>query len=393
MGGVSHFIFSIRMKRTLSSKERMMIAIKNGKPDRVPVSPDISNMVPCRLTKKPFWEIYLHNNPPLWRAWLDALTYFGFDGYFNGCEIQLKKRDMTEDVVAAREHKDGRFIEKHLIRTPKGDLDYEWTYYEADSPTMTVKPIKHIEKDFDKAKYLFPELLGYSRETFSIQEKELGEKGVTAIYVSTPGFGNWIANYFDGGVEQLTYAYYDRPDLIEEFRKMSDKYATRHLELVLDARPDCVELGVAGGISLSSPDIFRQISLPTIKKHTKMAKEASIPTVFHCCGKERAAVEMCAQETDLNCIDPLEIRPQGDCDLKEIKEKFGRNIALMGNIHTTDVMLRGTPQDVEKASREAIDVAGKDGGFILSTGDQCGRDTPEENIFKMIDVAKTYGKY
>ncbi|MCK5380366.1 MAG: cobalamin-binding protein [Candidatus Latescibacteria bacterium] len=65
----------------------------------------------------------------------------------------------------------------------------------------------------------------------------------------------------------------------------------------------------------------------------------------------------------------------------------------MGNLHTTDVMLLGTPEDVEKASRKAIDDAGEGGGFILSTGDQCGRDTPEENLFKMIEVARTYGKY
>jgi hypothetical protein len=31
--------------------------------------------------------------------------------------------------------------------------------------------------------------------------------------------------------------------------------------------------------------------------------------------------------------------------------------------------------------------------YGLSTGDQCGRDTPEENIFKLVEVAKTYGKY
>ena len=30
--------------------------------------------------------------------------------------------------------------------------------------------------------------------------------------------------------------------------------------------------------------------------------------------------------------------------------------------------------------RQCIDDAGKDGGFILSTGDQCGRDTPVENL-------------
>ena len=36
---------------------------------------------------------------------------------------------------------------------------------------------------------------------------------------------------------------------------------------------------------------------------------------------------------------------------------------------------------------------GAGGGFILSTGDQCGRDTPDANILKLVEVARTYGRY
>ena len=65
----------------------------------------------------------------------------------------------------------------------------------------------------------------------------------------------------------------------------------------------------------------------------------------------------------------------------------------MGNLHTTEVMLRGTPETVIEASKRAIDDAGEGGGFILSTGDQCGRDTPDGNIHAMVATARTYGKY
>jgi len=44
----------------------------------------------------------------------------------------------------------------------------------------------------------------------------------------------------------------------------------------------------------------------------------------------------------------------------------------------------------KRAAKKAIDDAGKGGGFLLSTGDQCGRDTPEANIFKLVETAKTY---
>lgn len=42
---------------------------------------------------------------------------------------------------------------------------------------------------------------------------------------------------------------------------------------------------------------------------------------------------------------------------------------------------------------KAILAAGKGVGFALSTGDQCGRDTPEENIFIMVETVKEFGTY
>ena len=83
----------------------------------------------------------------------------------------------------------------------------------------------------------------------------------------------------------------------------------------------------------------------------------------------------------------------GDCSLFEIKQKYGGKLALMGNIHTTEVMLRGSVKDVRLNSLKAILDAGGNGGFVLSTGDQCGIDTPDENIREMVNVCKEYGNY
>jgi len=41
----------------MTSKERMLTATRNKQSHRVPVAPDTSNMIPCRLTEKPLGEI------------------------------------------------------------------------------------------------------------------------------------------------------------------------------------------------------------------------------------------------------------------------------------------------------------------------------------------------
>jgi len=53
-------------------------------------------------------------------------------------------------------------------------------------------------------------------------------------------------------------------------------------------------------------------------------------------------------------------------------------------------MLFGSPDVVERECVKAIEAAGKGGGFVLSTGDQCGRDTPDENIRVMVRTARRY---
>ncbi len=191
----------------------------------------------------------------------------------------------------------------------------------------------------------------------------------------------------------LSTWYYFRHDIIEALRELHERQVLAMMAMVLEQRPDFVLLSGSGTITLQSPTIARELSLPAIQRMTRMAREAGVPTMLHSCGKERELVRWCAEKTDLNCVNPLEVPPMGDCDLAEVKQAHGQRLALMGNLHTTSVMLFGTPADVELAARAAIDAAGAGGGFILSTGDQCGRDTPDENIRKLVEVAQTYGRY
>jgi uroporphyrinogen decarboxylase len=165
------------------------------------------------------------------------------------------------------------------------------------------------------------------------------------------------------------------------------------MELLLEIKPDYILFNGSGTITLASPDLVRKYCIPGISKWSAMAAEAGVTTILHSCGKSRMLVDMLVENTSIDCINPLERSPMGDINLAELKQSRGRQIALMGNLHTTDVMLRGSAEEVFQASKEAILSAGEGGGFILSTGDQCGLDTPYENIFAMVEAAKEFGVY
>ena len=370
----------------------MITAFCNRQPDMVPVSPDMSNMIPCRLAGKPFWDIYLHNDPPLWKAYIDAVKYFDFDGWLPCGGFTRGNPGITHEGKTVSETED-RIVTQTIIHTPKDDLWQETTYYRADPPTRTVKPVKRLPEDLETwIEYFYPDPGEGDDSGYQEIKREMGDLGVVGPSVGLPGLQD-LCNFIEGGAEAATYAYLDYPALIERYAEVQEAFQVRLAGRILKAKPDFLMIGVSGLMTLQSPEIFRRLSLPTLQKVTAMAKAAGIPSHLHACGRERVLVEICANETDLSSIEPLEIPPMGDCDLAEIKRKFGKRIALKGNLHTTEVMLRGTPDDVRRESRRCMDQAAEGGGFVLATGDQCGRDTPDENIFAMIEIAREYGVY
>jgi len=378
-------------KEHMTSRERMMCAMTGGTPDRIPVAPDISNMVPCRRTGKPFWEIYVNNDPPLGHAYMDAVRHYGMDGWYiyGRMDYQVKTPLQTKRDIVKR---DDHWLVTSTIETPDGDLRYA-DYAGIDNPpSPTEKMIKDFKRDFNKFRWLFQPVTGYNADNHHIDKAVVGDDAVMCYGASPPGLHMFLG-YFEGNMEAVVYAYYDEPDLFAELCDMHIKREMQKLEILLDLKVDSVLTGGSGSITLQSMDIWRELSLPTIKRITRACKQAGVISGIHSCGLQREMVEVCANETDLDYINPLEVPPMGDCNLAALKKSVGDKICLMGNLHTTDLMLLGKPADVTRESLRAICDAGAGGGFILSTGDQCGRDTPDENILAMVETAKAYGHY
>jgi len=375
----------------MTPKERMVCAMKGGVPDRVPVAPDISNMVPARRTGKPFWDVYMNQNPKLGHAYMDAARYYGMDGWYIYGHINFKTASALESDRKIDKY-DDHWIVTDIVKTPDGDMK-SVQYVGCDNPpTQIEKNIKNFKQEFNKLRWLYQPITGYDASEYEIDKKYVGEDAVMCFGVSTPGFHS-VLGLFDGQLESVVYAYYDEPELFAELCEMQIKREMQKLDILLDLKVDSILTGGSGAITLQSMDIWREISLPTLKKITKACKEAGVISGVHCCGLQSAMVEACANETDLDYINPLEIPPMGDCDMARLKKSFGDKICLMGNIHTTDVMLYGSTADVRRESLKTIRDGAENGGFILSTGDQCGRDTPDENIFAMVETAKKYGTY
>lgn len=76
-------------------------------------------------------------------------------------------------------------------------------------------------------------------------------------------------------------------------------------------------------------------------------------------------------------------------DMERAKATVGQVACIAGNV-PLDLLCTGTVDDVTAYCRRLIDTAGKDGGFILSTGAGIQGAKPA-NIKAMVDFAKEYG--
>ena len=379
----------------MNSRERLKCVLNRQIPDHVPVAPDISNMIPAKLTGKPYWQLYLYNDPPIYMAYIDAVKKLGFDSLMDGyVPIDLNEEDTKANIeeVIVLENED-RIITQCYDEDESTIHKKKWhdtvkVYFKDNPPSSGIDPegvgLGKIPTDYKRisGKKAMPS----GGALLSLVKKEMGDSGLVGVFSGTSLLLHNPKEIYD---------YYDNPSKYIVLRdKLIEEYTEKFLRLMqLPDRPDFICTGGSGSLVFQSPEIFRELALPIVKKITSLCKEYGIPSHIHSCGPETAIVKMCAEETDLTVIDPLEIAPMGDCDLADIKAKYGDRLVLKGNLHTTNVMLKGTTQDVINASKKAIDDAAEGGGFILSTGDQCGRDTPIENLYAMIETAKTYGKY
>lgn len=381
----------------MTSRERLQLTLNHKIPDCVPVAPDTSNMIPVKRTGRPFWDIYLYNKIPQWKTYIDTVKYFGFDslmdGYVNVSFDELGEIDHSKEyheyIIAEKEDR----IITRMAKEANGKLFWSPNcnmYPIYDPPFMNVPIDKlHLDVEPSRWKKVEREVDPHPQEGEAFLKyvmDEMGDHGLVGVWCGTSRLLN---------TEQELYDYFDDPEPFREKRDRMLEHVEKRMKKLasLETRPDFICVGGSGTLVGQTVKAFRDLGLPVVKKVTALCKQYGFPSHLHSCGPETELVKICAEETDLTVIDPLEIPPMGDSNLAELKKLYGDKLVLKGNLHTTDVMLRGSVQDVVDACKRAIDDAAEGGGFILSSGDQCGRDTPEENLFAMIETARTYGRY
>ncbi len=142
---------------------------------------------------------------------------------------------------------------------------------------------------------------------------------------------------------------------------------------------------------MMSPDTWRKWIKPHAARAFATARQIKpdIHIAYHTDGDFEAVIPDLVEigVTILSTVQPESM------DVFAIKERWGRDVTLMGTVGVQSTFRFGTPGEVKEMIREQVEVLGKGGGFVLSPANAVEPDVPWENIVAFFEAANEYGWY
>lgn len=383
---------------TMTSRERILASLQGLPTDRIAVSPFIHN----NFVRYFFADPELDDDQMVLRT-MDVYEHFGFDAIHRNIEIRFAFEDFDSPdwkVLRTAEHEQNTSIETVQIKTPERTLT-QVTRFDQITEFLRVKSItEHFIKereDFRQFAAYMPPLPHNSRlEQIPYVRELIGERGIIAPW--TFGLFNFTAEMrkLDNLLVDMLLDEDFYHEMMEFFFGLlasfyaqvpgslqgpgADNAPGNGQETGSKAGIDAVSYpgNLANGITVGSR-FFNAFVLPYEKRMVDAIQKNRTAVIYHNCGNARNLVDS-YNAIQMRCFETMTEPPHGDMDLAYACQRFDPGIALMGNLDQINLLTKGTPDDVRKAVRSILKVAGSRPGFILSTSDFLEEGTPERNL-------------
>ncbi len=256
-------------------------------------------------------------------------------------------------------------------------------------PSLITPPCADLADVFDLE---VPDPQHDGRMPMMLEALRLARKAVgDAVALRSPGTGPFaLASYLIGSQQWLVEV-----ALVEAKLEGANEAALHHaLELASealirfgkacwDAGADILHCGDSlASCDVISPRTFQRFSYPYLQKVFKAWADYGVDRkLLHICGNSTKVLDLyAASGADMVEIDNV-------VDMGVAKQRIGDKVVLVGNLHTVQELLQGTPETVRAAAQRCIDQGGPGGGFLLGSGCIVPRYSPLENVQEMVRVA------
>jgi len=140
---------------------------------------------------------------------------------------------------------------------------------------------------------------------------------------------------------------------------------------------------------LMSPDMWRRLIKPQLARLYELAEEYGVLMMQHSCGSIRPVIgDMIGM--GLSILDPVQIAA-ADMQPDALKAEFGDRLTFHGAVNTESTLPFGTPDEVFEETRYLMrTLGGQGGGYIVCGSQYLQDDIPIENVEAMYRAAGSY---
>jgi uroporphyrinogen-III decarboxylase len=404
----------------MTSKERMLAAIRHEKPDHVPLycwtfgytSPErlrwqregqeVAHWFSGRLE-------HLHTLPEPWSVAddlhrVDAWLSEGIDDVL---DISIPwatsdKAHWADSTLPPSAATDGYQVLVREYETPDGPLKHAVKWLEEDPQSGWVVQPKHVPliedynvaratqhlisqpEDVHKIAWLYQapgaREIDWVRDRMGRLLPFAQDRGV--LLQAWSAFGADATVWF-AGAEGAVMLCMEHPEVFEQLLDIIQAVDMARTELALAAGVDMVvQRGWYSSTDFWSPRLFREHFQPRIAELASLAHSHGklfgyvMTTGVTTLGEElaRAGVDL------LYYVDPV----QDHVNLVDAAARFKGSMAVAGGVNASVTLARGSAEETRAAVSHALDAFGREGGFILSPVDALFPDTPSSNVDAMV---------
>ncbi len=192
------------------------------------------------------------------------------------------------------------------------------------------------------------------------------------------------------GFTGFSYALFDQPALVDALFDSIGNTVVSMFEYM--AQSDAVnilwysdDIAYISGLMLS-PDQLRKYFFPWLKKIGALAKASNKPLIYHSDGILWDVFDDIVA-CNVDAIHPLEPKAM---DILEVKERYGSQLCLIGNLDVGDILTLGTPDDVRRELRKNIECVGYNGGYCAGSGNSIPDYVNYENYLAMLEMVRNH---
>lgn len=371
-------------------KQRMLNAYRGIPNDRPPVAPEFWYYYPAKLMGLDMLEFH---KVPFHLALKRAFEHFGCEGW-GIAGVDVPRPELAWQHEETWDGPD-TLLRCSQVKFPDGAVLTTRSRADRHEPGwVTERLIKDLDRDLPAWEFLAlgGDVAQAQTARLDRAREEVGESYLLECVLGVPFF-DFYAESRQGGLEQAIFDLLDRPAY---FTSLQRRYQHRLVAMVdaVCARSTVESFFIGCSwscVSCLGPQMWRQYDAPVIRAVADAVHRHGRLLHLHFHGKTRAVLDDLGA-LGCDCICPFERGPGGDIDgvsgLWDVRRALGDRVTMNGNVHTVQTLIRGTPADVRREVDEIRQAFAGTSRVIIGTGDQVGRETPEENVWAMIDAAR-----